>query len=159
MKKLLAMFVIALCLAPPGGPAPAYAEARKLVVVVARGSSLTSISRGDLQRCFSGEPVTVGSRKLVPFNASPNSPERVGFDRAVLGMTPEQVGRYWVDRKVRGQGSAPRSLPSAAHAVKVAAKFPGAIAYLPADQLTEDIQPVAIDGVAHTDARYPIIAQ
>ena len=74
-------------------------------------------------------------------------------------MTPEEVGRFWVDRKVRGQSSAPRSLPSPAHIAKVAAKFPGGIGYLPADQMTSDIQAVAVDGVAYTDAAYNITAQ
>jgi hypothetical protein len=62
--------------------------------------------------------------------------------KELLGMSPDEVGRYWIDRKVRGQSAAPRSLPSAAHVAKVAAKFPGAIGYLPADQLTSDIQAV-----------------
>ena len=88
-----------------------------------------------------------------------STPDRVGFDRAVLGMTPDAVGRFWVDRKVRGQSAAPRSLPSAAHMAKVAAKFPGAIGYLSEEQLTSDTQAVQIDGVAHTDAHYNIVAQ
>jgi len=138
---------------------PGRADGKKLVVVVAKGSSLTTISRGDLKRCFLGEPVSAGDKPLVPFNAMPNSPDRAGFDKAVLGMSPEEVGRYWVDRKVRGQSAAPRALPSAAHVAKVAAKFPGAIGYLPADQMTSDIQAVAVDGVPYTDARYDIVTQ
>ena len=71
-------------------------------------------------------------------------------------MSPDEVGRYWVDRKVRGQSGAPRSLPSPAHIAKVVAKFPHAIGYLPADQLTGDVQAVMVDGVSYTDTRYTI---
>lgn len=134
----------------------ALADDKKLVVVVARGSSVTNLSRGELRRCFLSEPVSAGGKPLVPFNASPNTPERIAFDRAVLGMSPDEVGRFWIDRKVRGQSAAPRSLPSNAHIAKVAAKFPGAIGYLPADALTADVQAVAIDGVPYTDARYTL---
>jgi len=137
----------------------AGADGRKLVVVVAKGSSVTNISRSDLKRCFLSEPVSAGDKTLVPFNASPSSPDRTGFDKAVLGMSPDEVGRFWIDRKVRRQSAAPRSLPSAIHVAKVAAKFPGAIGYLPADQMTSDIQPVAVDGVPYTDARYKILTQ
>jgi hypothetical protein len=157
MKTHIAAFVIALCLGMSSGPA--FADGKKLVVVVARGSSLTSISRSDLKRCFTGDPVSVGGKMLMPFNATPNSPERIGFDKALLGMKPDEVGRFWVDRKIRGQSGAPRSLPSPAHIAKVAAKFPGAIGYLPADQLTSDVQTVAIDGIAYTDARYDFATQ
>jgi hypothetical protein len=157
MKTPIASIVIGLCLVVLGGSA--FGDGKKLLVVVAKGSSVTNISRSDLKRCFTSEPVSVGDRTLVPFNAAPNTPDRVGFDKAVLGMSPDEVGRFWIDRKVRGQSAAPRSLPSAAHVAKVAAKFPGAIGYLTADQLTSDIQPVSVDGVAYTDARYNIVTQ
>lgn len=157
MKAIFTSIVIGLCLLALRQTA--QADGKKLVVVVAKGSSVTNLSREDLKRCFLGEPVSAGDKPLVPFNLPPSSPERSGFDKAVLGMSPEEVGRYWVDRKVRGQSGAPRSLPSPAHVAKVAAKFPAAIAYLPADQMTSDIQPVSVDGIPYTDARYNIVTQ
>jgi hypothetical protein len=147
--------LLLLCLALLLVPQLAMAD-RKLVVVVAKGSKLTSISRSDLKRCFLGEQITSSDKTLVPFNSEATTPSRASFDSAVLGMSPAQTGRYWVDRKVRGQSSAPRSLPSMAHVVKVVEKFPNAISYVPADQLTPGLQPVAIDGVAFTDVRYGI---
>jgi hypothetical protein len=133
----------------------AAADREKLVVVVAKTSSVTNISRVDLKRSFLGDPITVGGARLAPFNAEPNSDERAGFDLGVLGMTPEEIGRFWVDRKVRGQGAAPRSLP-AIHLAKVIAKVPGAIGYLRVDQLTADVKAITVDGVAHDSARYTI---
>jgi hypothetical protein len=137
------------------GASTAHADT-KLVVVVAKGSKLTSISRSDLKRLFLGDPVTSDGKPLVPFNSEVNTPARSGFDSTVLSMSPSQVGRFWVDRKVRGQSGAPRSLPSMAHVVKVVQKFPNAVSYVPADQLNPALQPVSIDGVAYTDARYSI---
>jgi hypothetical protein len=154
MKIAIASIVIALGMV---SGALAHADGKKLVVVVAKGSSLTSISRNDLKRCFLGESISSGGKPVIPFNAATGTPERTGFDKAVLGMSPDEVGRFWVDRKVRGQSGAPRSLPSPAHMAKVAAKFPGAIGYLAEDQLTSDIQAVQVDGVPYTDARYDIV--
>lgn len=153
MKTAISSIVLAILVAIGGS---ADADTKKLVVVVAKGSPMTNISHGDLKRCFTGESVSSGGRTLVPFNAAASTSERIGFDKAVLGMSPEEMGRFWVDRKVRGQSAAPRSLPSAAHVAKVAAKFPNAIAYLTEDQLTSDIQAVSVDGVAYTEARYDI---
>jgi len=149
------ILTLALCLAA----SIAHADGKKLVVVVARGSSLTNISRVDLKRCFERDPVSSGDKQLVPFNASSGSPERIGFDRAVLGMDAGEVGRFWVDRKVRGQSDAPRALPSAAYVVKVVAKFPGAIGYVTQDQLTPELQPVKVEGVAYTDPSYSITSE
>jgi hypothetical protein len=147
---VIGLCLIALCL-------PAHADGKKLVVVVAKGSPVTNISHTDLKRVFTGDSVSVGGKKLVPFNLMPNSAERTGFDKAVLGMSPEEVSRFWLDRKVRGETAAPRTLPSPAHAAKVAAKFPGAISYLTADQMTSEIQAVSVDGVPYTDAKYNIV--
>jgi len=155
LKIFLVTLVVALA-ALVRAPA-ALADGKKLVLVVAKGSPVNNLSRSELKRCFTGEQVTVAGKTLVPFNAAPNSPERAAFDQVVLGMTPDEVGRFWIDRKVRGQSAAPRSLPSAAHVAKVAAKFPGAIGYLTADQLTSDIQAVSLDGVAYGDPRYPLV--
>jgi hypothetical protein len=151
MKRTLLLFSLVLFVSRV-----AAADGGKLVVVVAKGSPVTSISRTDLKQCFLGETVTVADKTLVPFNAAPGTPERSGFDRAILGMSPDEVGQFWVNRKVRGQSAAPRSLPSNAHIAKVVAKFPNAVSYLPADQLSPDVQPVAIDGVAYTDAKYSV---
>jgi hypothetical protein len=136
----------------------ASADAKKLVVVVAKTSSVTSVSRLELKRSFLGEPITIGSVRLVPFNAEPRSDTRAGFDLTVFGMTPDQIGRFWVDRKVRGQGAAPRSLPPI-HLAKVIAKFPGAIGYLRVDQLTADVKVIKVDGLAYDDPRYTIMTR
>jgi hypothetical protein len=137
----------------------AAAESKKLVVVVAKTSTMTSISKSDLKHAFSGETVSGGGKTLVPFNFATSTAEREGFDKAVLGMSPDEVGQFWINRKVRGQSAAPRSLPSTAHIAKVVAKFPGAIGYLPADALTADVKPISVDGVAYTDAKYSITAR
>ncbi|HLL23116.1 MAG TPA: hypothetical protein VK427_13340 [Kofleriaceae bacterium] len=147
-----ALLVLALILAN----VTAFAGPKKLVVVVAKGSTLTNISKRDLKACFLGEHVSGGGKTLIPFNSEPRSPERIGFDKGVLGMTPDVVGRFWIDRKVRAQRGAPRTLPSHLHIAKVVAKFPGAISYLPADQLTPDVQPLKVDGVAYTDPAYTV---
>lgn len=133
----------------------AAADSERLVVVVAKSSPITNISRLDLKRSFLGDAIVVSAVRLAPFNAEPNSNERAGFDLSVLGMSTDQIGRFWVDRKVRGQGTAPRAIP-AMHLVKVVAKFPGAISYVRVDQLTADVRPVKVDGLAHTDPRYSI---
>lgn len=155
MKTIFTTIMIGLCILAMHRTASA--DGKKLVLVVAKGSAVTNLSRDAIKRCFLGDPTSAGGKTLVPFNMLPSSSERQGFDKAVLGMSPDEVSRYWVDRKVRGQSGAPRALPSAAHVAKVAAKFPNAIGYLPADQLTSDIQAVSIDGVPYTDTRYNIV--
>jgi hypothetical protein len=134
--------LIGLTAAPATG-----APKRGLVVVVAKGSKVRSLTRAELKRCFTGEPVVIEGQRLHPFNFPPSSAERIAFDRAVLGMSPDEAGRFWVDRKIRGQSEPPRSLPSIAHVTKIVTKFAGAIGYLPADQVSADVMVIDIEGV------------
>ena len=49
-----------------------------------------------------------------------------------------------------------RALPSSAYVLKVVAKFPGAIGYLPAGQVTSAVKVIAIDGLLPSSAGYPL---
>jgi len=129
---------------------------RALVVIVAKGSKVTGLSRAELRRAFSGDAVVVDGDRLVPFNYTPGSPERVAFDRAILGLSPEEVGRFWVDRKIRGESQPPRALANASLVIRIVARFPGAIGYIPADQVTDDVVAVTVDGVPPSSPDYPI---
>jgi hypothetical protein len=155
--KLFAMLVIVVASVGISRSAISDTPPRALVVIVAKGSKIKSLTRAELRRCFSGDTLVVDDQRLIPFNFPTGSIERTTFDRYVLGLSPEQVGRLWVDRKIRGQSQAPRSLPSALHVVKIVAKFPSAISYIPIDQVTGDVAIVAIDGVLPSAAGYPIM--
>jgi len=133
------------------GPPPG-----KLAVIVAKDSPVKNLTREELKRIFLSDAVIVAGRKLVPFNFAPGTPARKGFDKSLLGMTEDAMQRFWIDRKVRGQPGAPRGLPSTLVVIGVTAKFPGAIAYVPAHELTAEVQAVTIDGVPHTSPAYTI---
>jgi hypothetical protein len=152
MRILLALIATAVLCASSSaiGDKP-----RTLVVIVAKGSKVTGLSRAELRRAFSGDAVVVSGDRLVPFNFSPGSPERIAFDRSILGLSPEDVGRFWVDRKIRGESQPPRALANASLVVRIVARFPGAIGYVPTDQVTDDVVAVAVDGVPPSSPDYP----
>ncbi len=132
----------------------ATAERRvAVVVVVSKESKVESMSLKDLKRIFDGDNP---SRTYRPFNWPARSQLRVAFDKKVLGLSPSAVGRYWIDRKVRGQRGAPRSLASSMQVAKVVARFPGAIGYMRADMLPAWVKPIKVSGKSHSDADYPI---
>ena len=71
-------------------------------------------------------------------------------------MNQDQVGRYWVDRRIRGQGMPPRTAPSQAIVRRVIPLLPGAIGYLSVDQLDGSVQALTIDGKDHKQPDYPL---
>jgi hypothetical protein len=150
---LLALPGLALC----SGPRPLNAEPRtRLAIVVAATSNIGELSSAQLTRAYLGDPVDVGGRKLIPLNRGPSSAERLGFDRAVLKMSPQEVGRYWIDRKIRGQPGAPKAIDPADLYQRVVVKLEGSVGYVRLADVREDVRVLRIDGKLPSEPGYPI---
>lgn len=148
-------------LAPLARPsAVVAAPSLSLVLVTAAGTALENMSSGDLRQLFLGETVRdEANTKLVPLNQPAGSPEREHFDRRVLGMSPDEMARYWIDQKVRGLKGAPRNLSPPQMIARVVERFPGAVAYLRPEHVTSTLRAVKIDGRAPTAPQYALAAQ
>lgn len=127
-----------------------------LAVIIAASSPAFELQLHELRRLYLGDPVSVGGKKLVPLAQAPRSPSRVGFDRSVLGMSPEEVTRYWIDRKIRGQSGPPKSIDSPDLLQRVVARLPGAIGYVNAGEMRSEVQALRIDGRLPGESGYPV---
>jgi hypothetical protein len=128
-----------------------------LAVIVSPSSKLTNISVADLRRVFQSERLTdPDGLKLIPLNHPPKTVDRVGFDLVMLGMDPEAVGRFWIDRKIRGGSGPPRTVESLATLRRVVEKLPGAIGYIRPAQLSGEVRAIRVDGKLPEDPGYPV---
>jgi uncharacterized membrane protein len=71
-------------------------------------------------------------------------------------MSPEEVGRYWIDQKIRGGDSPPRTIDSVALLVRVVGALPGAFAYVREGFSSPELKIVSLDGRFPSDSRYPL---
>jgi ABC-type phosphate transport system substrate-binding protein len=134
----------------------AQAAAEPLVVIVGSATGIKDIPMALLRRAFQSEPAEYASgKRLIPFNLANTSPARVRFDRALLGLEPQDVARFWINRRIRGEGQPPRTVPSPELAVRVVASLPGAITYVSPSQVTTNVRVLTVDGKAHTAPDYP----
>lgn len=107
--------------------------AEPLVVIVNKSVGQAAFSQGELSAIFTTRKRNFdGGQRVIPLNLPPRAEARVTFDREILGMGPDEVARYWIDRKVRGGNPPPRHVPSAALVARLVEKLPGAIGYVPA---------------------------
>jgi hypothetical protein len=141
----------------PGLVHAADAPTLVLVLVTTKELQVRDISFGVARRAFLGDPTELGGRRVVPFNYPVGDPLREAFDRLVLNMGPEEIGRYWVDRRIRGQGMPPKTAPSRQLIRAIVSRIPGVLGYLTPDYLDASVQPLTIDGKRHTDAGYPLL--
>ncbi len=151
----LGLVVAALVL---GAPRPVLAGSElALAVIVAPTSKLHQISLADLRRAFLSERVTdEQGNRLIPLNHPPKSPDRVGFDRLVSSMDADGVGRFWIDRRIRGGSGPPRTVESLSTLRRVVEKLPGAIGYLRPGQLSNEVRVLRVDGKLPEDPGYPL---
>ncbi len=154
LLKLRGLPLMALGAATPA-PAPAQTSA-PLVIVVGHDSPLRQVSTVELRKLFLRGSESIQGEPLIPFNQAPGTPLRTKFDQVILGMTEAQVGRFWIDRRLRSQPGPPRSADSSQLLRRIAARLKGAITYVPADQLDASVRALDIDGKSYTDPKYAL---
>lgn len=134
--------------------APASAS-DPIAVVMGSSSRQRVISSDKLRRVFLALPTDgEDGRRFLPINLSQSSAARARFDRAVLEMSPEEVARYWIDQRLRGN-KPPRSAATIDICRGALQELPGAISYLPLSQ-AGSLRVLSIDGRAPGDAAYPL---
>jgi hypothetical protein len=128
-----------------------------LVPIVAASSAVADVSLGTLRRVFLSQPVSgPGGVAFVGFNQPAGTRERELFDRVVLGMSPDEAARYWVDQRIRSGLRPPRSVPNVALLRQVVVRYPGAIGYVAVGDLDATVKPVTINGAGPAAPSYPL---
>jgi hypothetical protein len=131
-------------------PSAARADAlAPLVVIIAASTGVTDISLGTLRRVFQGARTEYAAgKRLVPFNLATGTSERVLFDRAVLGLEPQDVGRFWINARIRDEGLPPRTVQRIDLAVPLVTGYPGAIVYMRSERFAASVRVLTINRVA-----------
>ncbi len=133
------------------------ASPEQLVIVVSKNSKMRTISFQDLKRLYMGDRLSgPNGERLLPLNQPNGSSARTDFEHKVLGMDPDEVGRYWIDRKIRGQSGPPRAV-SPIDRLKAAIKqVDGTLTYLHSNDVVDGMKVLSIDGKQPSDRGYPL---
>lgn len=130
-------------------PAPRVSGADRSVagdiaVVVHPTSKLLAMTKAQLGSIFSSSrrPWDDGS-SIVAFSYSHKNEVRQAFDLAVLGLSPDQVGRFWIDQRIRDGLRPPRQVPDATLMVRLVAQMGGSIGFIPAALADQSVRIVA----------------
>lgn len=138
--------VLALCLSATVGVWARGSEAggEAIVVIVNKANPASSLGVSDLRPIFQTTKTSWSSGgDAIPFNLPFDNGLRQEFDRAVLGLDPDRVARYWQDRKIRGGARAPKQVASVGAVLAAVAANPGAVGYLNAGEANGTVKVVA----------------
>jgi hypothetical protein len=143
MKKLSISAMALLSLMTWNASSDAQAK-DEIVVVVNKANGAFTLSRDELRPMFqttrSHWPDGV---RVEPLNLADENPTRQGFDAVVLGLDPDRVARYWVDRKIRGGERPPRKVAAPSSVIRAVAGDKGGVGYLPAGDVNDSVRVVA----------------
>ena len=116
----------------------------EILVIVSKDHPANHLGLADLRPLFKVTKTNWASGdKANPINLPISNVHRRDFDEVVLGMSPDDVSKYWIDRKIRGNGRPPRSVPSPPAVVAVVAADRGAVGYVPAGTSADRVKVVA----------------
>lgn len=140
--------VISLCLCLAGALSRAAAEDARtddIAIIVHPDARVSALDRAELEAIFTTRRrFWPGGKRIAAFNLPPRQPTRAAFDRVVLGRDPGEVGRFWVDRSIRGGARPPRSASDPRLMVRVVSRVPGSIGYVPVRYVDDTVRVVAV---------------
>lgn len=157
-KALCACLVVGLVTSFTSSRADAGSATAPIAVVVSKDITVEGMSLYELKRLYLGNDMIVDGKRAVPLNRGSQTSERKGFDESVLGMSPEDVARHWIDQRLRGKKGAPKAVEPASVVKRVVSKLPGAIGYLRLSEIDSSVKVLEIDGKKPGDAGYPVHA-
>jgi hypothetical protein len=139
--------------------AAAAPTGERIALVVAQDSPIRELSRFELKKLYLGARIEdAAGGRIVPFNQAQGSADRVAFEANVLGMAPDEIARYWIDRKIRGESGAPRALSPVDVLQRVVSRLEHSITYVRVSQILPHVRPIAIDGRLPADDAYKLFA-
>ncbi|WP_437288970.1 hypothetical protein [Sorangium sp. So ce406] len=141
MKRLSLLLLLALLGMTPS--ASSFAVEEEIVVVVHQASPVRAAGRDTLRPIFQTTRTEWYGKSAVPVNLPDDSSLRQRFDKAVLGLDPEGVARYWIDRKIRGGERPPRKASSPSAVLRIVGEEVGGIGYVAAGDVNPSVKVIA----------------
>jgi ABC-type phosphate transport system substrate-binding protein len=139
---LSSLLVLAVGLAVPEAISAANGE--DLAVIVNPSITVNNLSAAELEAIFTSSKRTwTNGLSIGAFSYPVEQAIRRTFDSVVLRMSPEEIARFWIDQRVRGGAPPPRQVPDPSLTVRLVAKLPGSIAYVPESLVNPSVKVVA----------------
>lgn len=134
---LSVLFIAAVASAQPR-------DADDLAVIVHPEVPAKTLAKEQLESIFTSVRRTWSDGSgVIAFSYAPENLLRQKFDRAALGLKPEQVGRFWIDQRIRGNARPPRQVPDPALLARLVGRLRGSIGFVPANMVPKDVRIVA----------------
>jgi phosphate transport system substrate-binding protein len=148
----------ALCLSPQPVRAQQTATADALAIIVHRSNPVDELSAAQLKRIYMFDTQNwPHGRKITVMVREKGQPERAEAITLICGIAEAEYERHVLLQTFRGSlGFGPRAIQSVSAMLRFVFNVPGAIGYIPADQIDGSVKVLRIDGLLPSEPSYPL---
>jgi ABC-type phosphate transport system substrate-binding protein len=142
-------------------PVPAAALNESLVIVVNKSNTIRAMTLSELRRIFTKQKRFWSDRELsdresiVPIDWEATSEVRKSFSKYVLGKSVLEMREFWVLQSMTVGLSAPITQKSTKAILRFVANVPGAISYVPANEVDLSVKSIRVRDWNESDLSTP----
>ena len=140
------------------GQARSQTKASDMAVVVNPSTPVSDLSLAEVRKVFRGDrQYWTKDVPVVLLIRAPRSRERDVILKTLYEMTEAQFKQYWIAKIFRAEATAaPKIVYSNDMAKELVSVIPGAIAFIPENDVAEGLKIVKIDGRLPGERGYPL---
>jgi len=154
------LLAVAACFIFSGSTAQAQdtAVGQPIAIVVHKDSNIDNLSLAELRNIFLANQQFWSNRKrIVLLVRAPKSDERDFVLNTIYQMDEAQFRQYWIAKMFRAEvPRGPKIVFSTDMMLELVIAIPGSISFVSADEVTDDVRVVRIDGKLPSDPGYPL---
>ena len=154
------LLAVVVCLVFSGSTAQAQdtAAGKPIAIVVHKDTDIENLSLAELRNIFLANQQFWSNRKrIVLLVRAPKSDERDFVLNTIYQMDEAQFRQYWIAKMFRAEvPRGPKIVFSTDMMLELVIAIPGSISFVSADEVTDDVRVVRIDGKLPSDPGYPL---
>ena len=151
---------VAVCFVFSGSTALAQdtAASKPVAIVVHKDTDIENLSLAELRNIFLANQQFWSNRKrIVLLVRAPKSDERDFVLNTIYQMDEAQYRQYWIAKMFRAEvPRGPKIVFSTDMMLELVIAIPGSISFVSADEVSDDVRVVRIDGKLPSDPGYPL---
>lgn len=156
---LLTALLFSLALVSAG---PAQAEGsigqNGIAIVVHKDTDVESLTMGELRNIFlANQQFWPDRSRIILLVRAPESDERDFVLNSIYQMDEGEFRKYWIGKMFRAEvPRGPKIVFSTDMTLDLIVAIPGAISFMRADNVTDDVKVLRVDGKLPSDDGYPL---
>ena len=129
-----------------------------MAIIVNKNTDIEELSWADLRSVFLADQQFWPDRtRITLLFREPQSDERTFVLSRIYEMSEAQFRQYWIAKMFRAEvARGPKNVFSSEAALDLIVAIPGSISFMRADEVTNDVKIIRIDGALPSDAAYPL---